>query len=161
MNHEAISQVFFSSAFTVAPAHAAAALFATLPQGARHASRMAPMLGSSALLAQLQAVCLDALHTEIDWTRETVMSASVRLEYTGCAQAGETVNATGFVAEIGDCSLAFQVDACVDGTAIAAGTFGFEIVNRAESEPRAILPSVHAHQKIESKKPQGLAVMRG
>lgn len=142
MNPEAISQVFFSSAFTVAPVHTAAALFATLPRGARHAPRMAPMLGSAALLAQLQAVCLDALHTEIDWTGETVVGESVRLEYTGYIQAGETVDATGFVVGVGDCSLTFQVDACVGGEAVATGTLRFAIVERMRSEARAILPAV-------------------
>ncbi|MEO8546211.1 MAG: hypothetical protein ABI434_21675, partial [Burkholderiaceae bacterium] len=141
MNHEAISQVFFSSAFTVAPAHTVAALFASPPQGARHVHRMAPMLHSAALLAQLQAACVDALHPEIDWTRETVVGASVGLEFTGYVRAGETVNATGFVVGIGDSSLAFQVDACVGGTAVATGTLGFGIAERMRSEAGAIFPA--------------------
>ena len=131
MNLEAITQVFFSSSFTVAPAHSAAALFATLPHGARHAERMAPMLRSAALLAQLQSVCVDALHAEIDWTREIVLGASVRLEHTGTAEAGDSVTATGFVIGIDDHSVKFQVDAHVGEQAVASGTLCFAIIERA------------------------------
>ena len=131
MNHEAISQVFFSTSFTVAPAYCAAALFSTTVHGACHADRMAPMMGSAVVLAQLQSVCVDAVHAEIDWTREIVLGASVRMEHLGSADAGDIVMASGFVIGLEDHAVRFHVDARVGERAVAAGILCFAIVERA------------------------------
>ena len=89
------------------------------------------MMGSAVLLAQLQSVCVDALHAEIDWTREIVLGASVRMEHLGAADAGDIVNASGFAIGLEDHAVRFHVEARIGERAVAAGILCFAIVERA------------------------------
>lgn len=131
MNQEAISQICFSQRFTVQPHQTAAALFAAMPFGARHASRMAPVLGSAELLAQLESLCIDALHPLVQWPQERVLGTALKLEHRAAVQVGQTVQADGFVIGLGDHSATFCVRARVDDQQVAEATLTFVVVNAA------------------------------
>lgn len=111
MNHEAISQLCFSEAFEVTPAQTAAALFTRLPFGARHADRMAEVLASTALLAQLESICIDALQPHVRGDGRCVLGRRLSLDHRGTATVGERVIVSGFVTRMGDRSVQFSVSA--------------------------------------------------
>jgi predicted thioesterase len=150
MNLEIVSQVSFTTSFSVAPAHTASAYFAGLPHGARYASRLADVLCSGHLLAQLESVCMEAMHDAIDWERELVLGASMALQHRGPAVVGERVEARGMVIGIDPRRVLFHVDAHVDERLVAEGEVRFAIVERAR---HAAWASARPQQHIDSALP--------
>lgn len=141
MNHETISQLCFSEAFEVTPAHTAAALFTRLPFGSRHAGRMSEVLASAALLAQLESICIDALQPHVGGEGMRVLGRHMALDHRGAAAIGECVVVSGFVVRLGERSVEFHVSAQARGAGpareLAQGTLAFVIGDRDQGLPLA------------------------
>ena len=134
MNLEIVSQVSFITGFSVAPAHTASAYFAHLPHGASYAARLADVLCSGHLLAQLESVCMEAMHDAIDWDHEMVLGASMSLQHRGPAVVGEWVNVRGMVIGIAQRRVLFHVEARVGERAVAEGEVRFAVVERVRHQ---------------------------
>ena len=136
MNLESVSQVAFIEYFQVAPAHTARVYFASLPHGASYAARLAHVLCSGHLLAQLESVCMEAMHEAIDWENELVLGASMSLQHCGPATVGDYVEMRGMVIGIDPRRVRFHVEASVAGRAVASGEVHFAIVERVRHTQR-------------------------
>lgn len=128
MNHEAISQIGLSETFTVQPHQTAPAVFAGLRHGASCAGRLAQVLCSAELFAQLESICIAALHPLVDWPGERVLGASVSLQHLRPAHVGDVVTVRGFVQQLGDRDVVFRVEAHVGARCLADATLRFVVV---------------------------------
>lgn len=130
MDHETISQLCFSEAFTVAHEQTAAALFERLPLGRRPAEAMADRLAATALLAHLERLCIDALLPHAGGADHVVLSRRLWLDHGSSARRGERVQVCGFVSGLGERSVQFHVrahGACEGNAPLAEGTLEFVV----------------------------------
>lgn len=159
MNHEAISQLCFSERFTAQTHQTAATVFAQLPNAACHASRLANVLSTAQLLAQLESICMQALHPHLQWPRERVLGSAVKLGHKAPAVVGETAEMSGFVLGLGERSVDFHIVARVADRLIGEGLLTFAVVqdawwqqaHRAAAGPamRGALHAIHAPTTLD------------
>lgn len=142
MNHEAISQIGISETFTVQPEQTARAVYAKLPFGAAYAARLADVLCTVELLAQLESICAAALHPCVTWPGERVLGASFTLRHQGPARVGDVVAVRGFVQTLGDREVVFSVEGHVADRCVVDATLRFVVVPVREATRPAIHPAV-------------------
>lgn len=135
MNHEAISQIGITHAFTVQAQQTAAAVYARLPSlRNRH---LHAVLSSAELLAQMEAACIEALQPLLRWPQERVLGAAMQIDHLRPADPGQQVVVSGCVLGLGDRSVVFHLRAHVEGSPIAEGSLSFVVVDGSWPRARA------------------------
>lgn len=142
MQHEAISQLFFSQAFIVRPEHAAASMFRDLPCVLDRVRRRRPTtrLAPATLLALFEAACRDALRPHLTWPQERLLGGRVCWAHTGVARVGQRVTIVGFVIAMGDDSVEFAVQARTTGAGSACCVAEGQLAFHVKPEP-VVAPS--------------------
>lgn len=134
MNEGAVSLIFFSETFPVAPDQTSQSMFQSLPNGKRYADHRIDSLATGYLLAVLESICAGELQPHLDHSEETVISSSVQCRHRAPIPPGALVTVNGWVSSVGNQEVTFWVQASDEQEIVCEGHIRLSIVHRAQIE---------------------------